>query len=167
MMKLFFRLLAVLALLALAYWGWTVFFPNPQKVIRQRLEKVAKLASFGANEGNVSRAISVQKLGIYFADDIHISVEIPGGESFTFTHRAELMQAAMGARGSAKSVDAKLYDIVVTLGADNQSATAETTAVATIGGEKGSLVQKLKFTFKKISGSWLITRVDAMRMPGD
>ncbi len=166
-MKLFLRLLLLVALAAVGWWIYATFFPAPEQVIRRSLEKVAKLASFAASEGNISRIASVQKLGLYFAEDVDVAVDFPGHEAYTFHHRSELMQAAMAARGSAKSVEAKLFDIVITIGPDGESAKADLTAMATVGGEKEPMVQRLRFTFKKIKGTWLITRVELLPMPGE
>jgi hypothetical protein len=166
-MKILLRLLLLAALAVAGWWCYTTFFPPPQQAIRRNLGKVAKLASFAAGEGNISRIASVQKLGLYFADDVDVAVDFPGHEAYTFRHRAELMQAAMAARGAATSVEAKLYDIVVTIGADGETAKADLTAMATVGGEKAPMVQRLRFSFKKINGSWLITRVELLPMPGE
>ena len=41
-MKIAFRVVLLAALAALGVWLWTILFPSPQKIIRQRLEAVAR-----------------------------------------------------------------------------------------------------------------------------
>jgi hypothetical protein len=164
-MKRLLQLFALLALLALGWWAWTFFFPNPQKVILRRLDKIARLASFTSDESNLTRVVNIQKLGNYFADDVYVSVKIPEMESFVFNTRGELMSAAMGVRSSGRTVEARFYSIMVAIAPDGLSAEAALTAFAKIGGEKEPFAQRLKFTFKKINGAWLITRVEALPNP--
>src|SRR5581483_12123602 len=99
-MKNLLRLICLAVLIALGFWAWNILFPNPQKVIRHRLNKLAQLASFSGNEGNFSRVASIQQMGNYFTDNVELTVDIPGVESHTFNGRAELMQAAMAARST-------------------------------------------------------------------
>jgi len=44
-MKLIVRIVLVVALAALGVWIWTVLFPNPEKVIRQRLTELARITT--------------------------------------------------------------------------------------------------------------------------
>lgn len=166
-MKHVFRLLVVGLLAAAGWWAWTFFFPSPGKVILRQLDKVAHLASFSADEGNISRVVSVEKLGNCFDDNVSVSVKISGVESFTFEHRSELVQAAMAARSSGKSVQARFDNVKLNLAPDALSAEADVAAVATVSGESQPVVQRLKFMFKKINGKWVITRVEGLRMPGE
>jgi hypothetical protein len=52
-MKIVFRLVLAVALLAFGVWLWFVLFPSPEKVIRKRLTGLAHTASFSSNEGNL------------------------------------------------------------------------------------------------------------------
>ncbi len=158
-MKNLLRLVLLALVIALGFWAWNILFPNPQKVIRHRLEKLAKLASFSAGEGNFSRVASVQQMGSYITDNAEITVDIPGVESHTFNGRAELMQFAMAARATANGISAELVDIVIDMGPNNQSAMVNLTLKARVGGERDAVIQELEFTFKKIKCDWLISRV--------
>jgi len=162
-MKILTRLILLLILVALGFLVWSFLFPNPQKVIRNRLNRVVKLASFSANDGNISRGIAIQTLGTYFSDDVEVKVDVPNYETHTFNHREELMQAAMGARSVVSSIKADFPDIKVDLGPDNLSATADVTLRADINGEKNTVVQELKIFLKKTNGEWLIYRIDTVR----
>jgi hypothetical protein len=162
-MKIVIRLVILVALVALGFWAWTFFFPSPQKAIRDRLNKVARLASFAANEGNISRVASIQKLGTYFTEEIEVNVNVPGIDSHTFTRREELTQAAMASKQVVTSIKAEFVDINVDLAPDNLSAVADLTLRANISGEKDTIVQELKFHLNKVNGEWLIHRIDTVR----
>lgn len=158
-MKSLLRLIFLAILIALGYWTWTLLFPNPQKIIRHRLNKLAQLVSFEPGEGNFSRVANVERMGGYFADDVEVAVDIPGLESHTINGRAELIQAAAAWRSTANGVAAQLYDINVDMGPNDQSAMADLTLRARVGGDRDAVIQELKVTFKKIKGDWLISRV--------
>src|SRR6202042_2940896 len=145
---------------ALGFWAWSILFPNPQKVIRSRLNKIARLASFSGNEGNFSRVAAVEKLGAYFTEEIEIMVNVPNEESHTFNRREELMQAALAARNVISALKVDFPDINVDLDSGKLSATADVTLRADISGEKNTVVQELKVYLKKVDGKWLIYRLD-------
>jgi hypothetical protein len=163
-MKSIVRLLVVIAIVAaIGFWAWSYFFPNPEKIIRSRLNTVAKLASFAAGEGNISRVANVQKLGLYFTEEVEVNVNVPGMESHNFTRREELTQAAMAAKGAVTSIKAEFLDINVDVAKDKQTATADLTLRVNVGGEKDSIVQQLKIHLNNVKGEWLIHRIDTVQ----
>jgi hypothetical protein len=162
-MRHIFRFTLLAGLIALGYRGWTVFFPNPQKVIRHRLLKLADLASFSPHEGNISRIASVEKLGQYFTEDAEVTVDVPGNEVRTVNGRAELTQAALAARSALSGLRAKFVDITIAMGTDRESATAHLTLMANVSGEKELVVQEMKFYFKDVKGDWLIHRIETIK----
>src|ERR1700757_5055574 len=101
-MKRVFQIILLLGLAAVGFWLWTVFFPNPQQVIRNRLNTLARLASFSPGEGNIMRVAKIQKLGTLFDENVQITVDVPGVEPHTFGNREELMQMAMAANRLTK-----------------------------------------------------------------
>jgi hypothetical protein len=162
-MKLIVRLIFLAVLVALGFWLWSVFFPNPEKIIRDRLNKLAHLASFAGNEGNITRVASVESLGTYFTDDVEVALDVPNYETHTFTHRDEITQAAMAARSAISSLQVDFPDINVDVAADKLSAIANVTLRADINGDKNAVIQELKISLKKVNGDWLIYRVDTVR----
>lgn len=162
-MKLVIRVCLIAAVAGLAFWLWTIFFPNPEKVIRQRLDKVAKLVSFNSNEGNIARAANVMQLTGYFATNIQIVVDTPAQSQQTLSGRDELTQAALAARNMLKGLDVDFLDQTVTLAPDKLSATVSLTAKARVPGDRDLLVQEMKFFLEKMDGSWLIVRVETVR----
>lgn len=162
-MNKFFKIVLLVGVAAVGWWLWTVLFPNPQQIIRNRLNTVARLASFPPNEGNITHVAKIQRLGQFFAEDVQIMVDVPGVESHTFTSRAELMQMVAVTKHMADGLKAELLDMNVEMGSGADSALVDTTLKARMAGENELIVQELKITFKKIKGDWLITRVETVK----
>ena len=88
---------------------------------------------------------------------------MPGQEQATFASRAEITQAALGAREKIKSLSVKFPDADVTLLSDKLSAVADVTVDAAVSGERDAIVQELKISFQKTEDGWLITRLETVR----
>jgi hypothetical protein len=161
-MKIAFRLLLLAAALALGVWLWTVLFPAPEKVIRQRLIKLARTVSFSGNESQIMRLAGARNLAGFFSTNIEINIDVPGRVHHGFMGREEITQAALAARSGTGSLTVKFPDIEVTVAPDRQSAVADLTLEANIPGEPNPIVQEMKFTWQKTDGEWLITRVETV-----
>ena len=157
------RVLLVAAVLVIGFFVWQFCFPNPQQVIKRRLNEVARLASFTPNEGAISRLAKIQRLGLFFAEDVQVTVDIPGYESHTFNRREEVMQVVMASPRLGAGVAAQFLDMNIQMGAGDESAMVDLTLEAKISGESDLLAQELNFTLKKIKGDWLITRVETVK----
>ena len=162
-MKLAVRLLILAGLVALGYWAWTVAFPNPRKAVWHRLETLAQLASFGPNEGQITKLASAQKFAGYFSDQVTVNVDVTGGEKATYNNREDLIQALQGARMLASSVKAKFLGPKIEMTLGNQEAIVGVALTADIGGEENAVVVDLKIGMKKIDGDWVITRVETVQ----
>jgi len=162
MKKWAFRTLLLAGLITLGLWGWRAWFPSPQQVIRKRLAELAQAASFSSNEAPLAKLAAVQKLPAFFTAEVEITVEAPGRSQQTFHGRDELLQAALGARSALSGLNVEFLDVNVSVGPDQESATANLTAKAKVPGED-FMVQELKFTLKKIQGAWLILRVETVK----
>jgi hypothetical protein len=162
-MKIFFRLCLVAILVALGCWLWTVCFPSPEKVIRKRIAKVARLASFNSNEGMIAKAANANELAGCFSVDAEIAVDLPGEAEGSISGRGEISRLAMAARSSAKGMNVKLLDPNIKLSADRTEATVDLTGEASVPGQRDLFVQELKFFFRKIEGDWLMVRVETVR----
>ena len=110
-MKTVFRIVLLAALAALGVWLWTMIFPSPQKIIRQRLEAVARHASFAPEEGTLARLASAQSLASYFSTNVEIYLDVPGRIQHTIMGRDEITQAALAARSTASSLSVKFLDV--------------------------------------------------------
>ena len=159
-MKLFRRLFLFTLLLAIGGWVWAALFPNPKAVIRSQILKLARLASFSPNEGNINRLAQHHQFSALFSEEARVAVEASGDVPHYFNGREELMNAVMAARSLVNTLKAEFFDLNIEMGPRNQSALVDLTARADVNGQPGSYVQELKFTFRKTDGNWLITRVE-------
>jgi hypothetical protein len=162
-MKIVLRVGLLAALVAVGIWLWMVLFPSPEKVIRQRLTAVAKYASFAEDEGTLARLADAESLAGCFSTNVEINLDVPGRFQLTITGRDELTQHAAAADSMVSSLSVKFLDVTVTLGPDKQSAVADFTVEARVGGEPDLILQEMKFTLRKIEGQWLITHVETIR----
>lgn len=154
-------MLAVLA--GLGVWLGTIFFPSPEKIIRQRLAEVAQHVSFTANENALAHLASAQNLAGCFATNVEVNINLRGGDRHEILGREQITQAAMAAHSQLSSLSVKFLDVDVTVAPDKQSATTDVTVDANISGQPNAMVQEMKFTFRKTDGQWLITRVETIR----
>jgi len=151
------------ALVALGVWLWFVLSPSPEKIIRQRLTKLARTASFSSSEGNLARLAAAQSLAGFCATNIEVTIDVPGRSRLTLTGRGEIQQVALGARERLSGLKVTFPDINITVAPDKQSAVADLTVEVNIAGEHDSIVQEMKFTFQKTDDGWLIARVETVR----
>jgi len=152
------------ALLALGAWFCVyILFPNPEKIIRQRLTQLAGKASFSAGEGNLGKLAAAEDIAGYFATNVEVDINVPGRVQHTLMGRAEIQQAALGARERLNGLTVQFPDINITVGPGKQSAVADLTVEVRVAGESDTVVQEMKFTFQKTEDGWLITRVETVR----
>ena len=162
-MKITFRIVWLVALAALGFWLWTVLFPSPEKIIRRRLDEVAKHVSFAPDEGALARLANVQSLADYFSTNAEVNIDTREEGQHDFAGRDQITQTALAARSVLGSLNVKFLDISVTVATDKQSATADLTVDANISGQPDAIVQEVKITLQEIGGQWLITRVETIR----
>ena len=93
MMKWVVRVVLVLALLALAIWTWSYFFPSAETAVRRKLQEVARLASFSQGESVISKGLAINSLMDNCTDDIEISVDIQSYQRQSMTGKEELRTA--------------------------------------------------------------------------
>ena len=161
-MKILFRLIWLAVVVAAGVWLWTVFFPGPEKVIRQRLAEIARLASFNSNENPLAALGGAQKLAGFCSPDLHVKLAAPVNAEHTFESREEIAQSVLAARAAfGGALKIEFVDVLVTLAPDKQSAEADLTARIQSGGDLN--VQEIKFTLKKVDGQWLVTRAETVR----
>jgi len=163
MKKWIVRAILVGILAALGYWLWTVFFPNPEKLIRARIQEIAKLASFASNEGPLAKISNAQKLSSYVAENVEIHVEFQRRSDSVYTGRDEILKACVAARSMATALSVEFPDIEIVVHPGKQSATAEVTMRAQIHGDRDYIIQELKIDLARIEGDWLITRAETVR----
>ncbi len=162
-----FRVVLILALIAAGVLVWWAFFPNPRNVIRSRLRKLAETASFDVGQGTVPKALKAQQLADYFTRDLNVVAEIRGYGTYSWDGRDELVQNAAIKMQDLVALKLEFMDINITLDSDGQSAVANLTAKATVPGERDFFVQEFDFKLKKVSGHWLICRIETVKTLSD
>jgi hypothetical protein len=162
-MKIILRLVLLAVVLAGGVWLWTLLFPGPEKVIRQRLAEIARLASFNANENPLAALGGAQKLAGFCRPGLDVKLAAPANVEHTFETREEIAQSVLAARGtSGGTLKVEFVDVLLTLAPDQQSAVADLTA--RMQPASGDLnVQEIKFTLQKVDGQWLVARVETIR----
>jgi hypothetical protein len=157
------RRVLLVAVAALGVWAWVALHPSPERLIRKQLEGVARAVSFGANEGNLTKLAGAERLGGYFSTNVDVQINVPGRQEHRLAGREEIQQAALAARASVQALSVAFPDVTVIVNADEESAVADVTLQARIGGEPDMIVQEMKFTLRKINGQWLIVKVETVR----
>jgi cytoskeletal protein RodZ len=156
------RAILVAALVALGIWSWGVFFPSPEKIIRKRLDALAKAASSSSKEGLIAKAWNVTMLADYFTEDVQVTIEAPGAQ-LTISGRAELLQAVAHARSEPSSLSIEFPDIKVNVAPDGASAVVNLTARGKAPGERDTYLQELKLQMIKVKRDWLINQVETVK----
>ena len=164
-MKIIYRLVLLVALIAAGVWLWTILFPSPETVIRKRLAQAASEASFNSGENPLISAARAENLDGRFGTNVEININVPEYGRQEFVGRDEITQAAAGVRMRLSSLKVEFPDVSVTVSPDKQSAVADVAMKVQAAGDKDFNVQEMKFTFQKIGGDWLITRVETIRAP--
>src|SRR2546422_1061895 len=163
MNRWFWRAIIAAALVVVAVWLYSVFFPSPERLIRARLAQLAKSASFGRNESPVAILANSQRVANFFTADVEIRVDLPGRSAATLSGREEVRERTMAVRSIVGGLQVEFLDINLAIAPDKQSAEANLTLKGRIAGEKDLIVQELKFLLNKIEGDWKIKRVETVK----
>src|SRR5882724_3548557 len=159
-MKNALRAVLLLVVIALGIWAWTIFFPNPRQVVRNRLNKLAHLASSPAKEGNIGRGLDVQRMGAFFSEDVHVMLNISDRGVIALDNREELLRGLLVIKAPGAAASAEFQDMRIEMGTANLTALVDLTLKAKVDGQGDPIFQELKFALKKIKGDWLITNVE-------
>lgn len=162
-MKIAARLVLLAALGGLAFWLWTVFFPNPEKVVLGKIAKLAATATIGPGDGAITRATKVSTLIGLFSTDAVISYDIAGLGARSLNGRDEIRESAAGGFASVKSLSVRFQDATAQVGADQQSAVVSCTVRVSAGDSQDFGIQELRVQFQKRDGDWRITRVETVK----
>jgi len=161
--KIAFRVISILLVVALGIWLWRYFHPSPQEAIRRRLADVARAASYTEPGGMIARAAKAQKLAGYFAPEVSIVVDLPGQSRHEAASRDEIMRSAIGMRNAFRSFKVQLLDPNITVGGDQKSASVDLTLRVETPGDQYLIVQEIKCTLRQLDGEWIILRVETVK----
>ena len=162
-MKRVVQIILLVAIIGLGFWLWTVLFPSPEKIVRSRLNALAKAISFKSGTGSLANAYNAQKAAEFFTLDVDVEVNLAGFEPITLHGRDEVLQIAMAARGRLTSLKVDFPDMNITFGPDENTAKVNLTGKATVPGERDISAQEFNFQLKKVDGKWLIYHVETVK----
>ena len=162
MMRWLSRTALVGALVALGIWCWHTWFPSPEEAIRKQLKELAQLVSFASNEAPAARLFNSEKLAALFTSDVKIELNADSWKQ-TLSGHDQVFQAAMTVRQTFGGLRVDFIDINITLGPERQSAITDLTAKGNLAGDKDLIVEELRFSLKKVKGTWLINRVETVK----
>ncbi len=162
-MKTIFRLILLVAIAALGFWLWTILFPSPEKIIRQRLTGLARAATFGAQDSAIARGLKAQRLATFFSADAQLIFDAPGLGQRTLSGLDEIKETAAAGFQSMPTLGVEFLDVNIRLDASLRDAEVFLTAKVTSGDTKDFGVQEMRFLFKKIDGQWLIVRAETVK----
>lgn len=162
-MKVASRVILILILGMLGFWLYTVFFPNPEKVVLKRIASLAKAATVNSSDGNITRAAKVSSIISYFSTDAEIHVDGREVGNKTITGRDEIREIAAGGMANVSALEVQFDDATAHVAPDKQSAEVSCTARVSVKDNKDFGIQELKMELKKIDGDWLITKVETVK----
>ncbi len=145
----------------LAVWLVYHWFPNEDRIIRQRFQQLAQLASTRPDESRFKRLANARRIADFFSQDAILHFTNPGPE--LIDGRQQLLQTAITAKLNVRQARIQFLDLRVERGADGVSATVDLTVLADVNDEKNAVAQEVRFTLAKIEGEWLLTRMDPVK----
>ncbi len=160
------RLQAVLGLAAAAVCALILYqhlFPNDERVIRRRLDRLAAITSVPDNPGLTSTLAAADRLRDYLTSDAEIEIERPGERRYTLTGRQDIIQTWVATRSSLAGLKVSFVDLEVVLDPGRRAATAQVTVRATQASQRDSFVQEFKLQLTKEDGQWRIRRAETVR----
>jgi len=162
-MKRIAQILVLAAIVVAACWFWTVLFPTPEAVVRNRLHSLAKNLSFNSQSGMISQALAAQKVTDFFTPDVDIDVNATGYDPLSLHGHDEVQQIAMAARSRLSSLKIEFLDMNVTIDPGGQTAKVNLTGKATIPGQRDISAQEFNFLLKKVDGKWQVYKVETVK----
>jgi SnoaL-like domain len=162
-MKTAFRLIFLTAVAVLGFWLWTILFPSPEKVVLKKMSSLAGTATVGTQDSNLLRAAKAANLVDFFTTDAEIILNVPDLPNRTLSGRDEIRETALAVLANVKTLNVQFLDVTAQIGPDKQTADVSCTVKVNAGDSKDYGVQELHFQFKKVDGTWLISRVETVK----
>jgi hypothetical protein len=154
-LKLLKPIILFLVLAGIGFVLWVYLFPPPEKVIREKIEALAKMISENP-QGNISRVANVNRIGAFFHPNVNISLEGFGREVSSINGRGELEQMALGFRQNNFRLNVRFSNIHIEVQDPSAAATAIVSAEVRLNDQPEPMVQDIRLTFEKYDRAWLI-----------
>lgn len=156
----------IILLLAVGVWGgwvaWQKLFPPDEVLIQRLLDETARAISFSGQQKELSRLAGAAEMAGYFTDDVLVKISELGGEFGVIRGRTQLQQLALAARNQGASLSVQFLDVEVSV-ASKTEGSAVLVVQAKGGGRPEPFHQELNFSFRKVNGDWLISRVETVQ----
>lgn len=163
-MKWLWRSLLVLVLLGGGFWLWRSLHPGTEKIIRDRLDQLARQVSFQSDETDLVRLGKLSSITGFFAPEVELKLNFREVQ-LRRTFDLEMIQTGvLGLRTEQpQGITIDFVDTTITLPAGGEFATAELTMKASTPGERDFNMQEMKFALHRQGDRWLIYRVETVR----
>jgi hypothetical protein len=145
---------------AVSYRWWT----SPERQIRRVLAGVAEGLSHDAPASGLGAVAAVAALQEYFSTDVSIESARP---TAVINGRDAVLATAARLRSTLPSMRVEFVDLQITLGADNESADVDCTAMATLqdrAGQQSVDAREVIIAMRIADGRWVITRARAIEV---
>src|SRR5205807_6069469 len=106
------------------------------------------------DESPLLKIAGASKLVGFFSPDAVLKMDVAGADTRTLDNPDDLRQAVTAARASLQEAKFQLHEVLVNVGPDSKSATAQLVELAYLNGSGDPLVQELKMQLKQIVHQW-------------
>jgi hypothetical protein len=155
------RLLIGIISLAVLLWIGSRLFKSDERVIRERLAKLAEAVSVRPNTSAFARLAGADKAMEFFTPDVTVQIE---GLEISVHDRADLREAMLAARGNLRAMEVSFSDIHLNFSGERSAAVAYLSAVARLDGQTNSFGRELKMSLRKTGRDWLIAQVESLTL---
>ncbi len=160
-------LLLSLLLIAGLFLAWRWYgSTNPAEAVRRQVELLRSSASFAADEGLMRKESEVAKLLGLVTSDISLEVNYPSGEPGRIQGRDDFREYLRIGRHASEYLKLTLYDVKVTLGSENATASVTATVKAETNLFKDPYWQELVLSFAHGDEGWLLNKVETVKTWG-
>lgn len=149
-----------IVLVGLGIWGWTQFFPSPEKQIERTLQKLDDAVSF-KNERPLDRLIAVNAVPSFFHTNALVQI-LHGPYTTTLRGKTEIREAVAGLRNAKRSIRVQLADPQIQLDGKTR-ATVLVTCTVYLEDDPMPQRQVFKLRLEKTNRKWRIQQVESIR----
>ncbi|MCS7090397.1 MAG: hypothetical protein RMN51_08845 [Verrucomicrobiota bacterium] len=144
---------------AIAAWQ---LWPSPERVIRRELAHIEEGLTYPPNESPLNAWAEVNQVCARLAADVEVEVQAPGIGWRRLEGREEVRTALLHWRQRYNGAEVRFPDTRVVLAPDHISAAVYVMVQARLPGERDTIFQEFKLTFRKEGRHWRIGRVETL-----
>jgi hypothetical protein len=152
-------IVTVVLLGAIVYWR---FFPNDERQILGILNKVAKTASFGADEKMLLKMSKANNLVSLFSQNAQIIIKVDNLGSHHFNGRSEIREAVVLSRRNLNGLSIKFFDPLLEISSNRQEAELRTTVKVSVDNQSNFDIREIVMRFHKVDREWLIKQISTI-----